>query len=79
MRGVCVFETDYRNPDPLNYRYHMDTEFNPDLVNEPRNVPSHNADWDYMAPFTALSASATRLRDWVREAIVKRPLVWRES
>lgn len=37
LRGVCMFETDFRNPD--NYRFHMDTEFNPDLKSDPKNVP----------------------------------------
>jgi hypothetical protein len=39
VRGVCMFQTDFRNTSPSNYRFHMDTEFNPDLINEPRNVP----------------------------------------
>lgn len=28
VRGVCMFETDFRNSDYSNYRFHMDTEFN---------------------------------------------------
>lgn len=38
VRGICMFETEYRNTAARNYRYHTDTEFNPDLTNPPKNV-----------------------------------------